>query len=519
VTVDNYDAPPFPISPDFSFIEDPEMKAATKKKIAHSLWRKHSLDWKLEPQQRFAYTKIKEAAKERNNRYVLNASRRWGKTFLLVVMAVEFALINPGCLILYVASTQKAVKDMILPAFQEIFKDAPDDLRGVLKTQTNQYVFGNGSRIKLAGCDGGRLQKLRGITAHLIIVDEAGFVDNLDTAINSVLFPMTSTTGGQMLLASNAPMSPGHDFVKIFTRQAQQTGNYLQQTIYDIPKFTQAHIDKFAESCGGYDSAAFKREYLCVFSQDEKNAVVPEWSKHKDELVKSIRGRPDFFFPLVTIDLGLVDFTGVLFGYFDFARGMVMIEDELLLKGANSEKLVTACRAKELELWGEEPPKPILRIADGQAYTLNDITTVHKYPVGAVSKDNPEAQANAIRLDVQHKRIQIHPRCVNLIGQLEDATWNTTRTSFARDTEKGHFDLIAALQYFVRHVNRHSNPFPPYYQQDVRNMRIREDKQHGASLTALKKAFTPKQESRPRYGADNMAKVFSSQPSDKKKRW
>lgn len=498
--------------------ESDAVKDITRHKVAQSLWRKHVLDWKLEPQQQKAYALIKQAGRDKNNRFVLNASRRWGKTFLLAVLAIEFALSHPGSLILYAASTQKAVKDMILPAFQEIFRDAPEDLKGILKSQISQYVFSNGSRIKLTGLDGGRLQKLRGITAHMIIVDEAGFIDHLETAVNSVLFPMTSTTGGQMVLASNAPMTAGHDFVRIFTRAAQKSGHYLQQTVYDIPKFSKADVDRFAEASGGYESAAFQREYLCVFKVSETEAVVPEWGKYKAMLVHDNFPKPEFYYPLVTIDLGLVDFTAALFGYWHFARGAAVIEDELLLKGINSEKLVKLCREKELELWGEDAPKPIVRVADGQPYTLNDITTIHKYPVGLVTKDNVEAQANKIRLDVQSCKLIINPRCVNLLGQIEDATWNTARTSFSRDAENGHFDLVAALQYFVRHVNRHSNPFPPHYQIDTRNSVIKTSPLNNPSLDALKKAFTPKSEERPRFGANNMARIFASDPTDNKRR-
>lgn len=467
-------------------------KGAARKSVAAALWRRCVLEWKLEEHQLKAYKKIKSAAKTPNTRFVLNASRRWGKTFLMAIIAVEFALANPGAMILYAGSTQKAVKDFIVPTFNEIFRDAPDDLRGILKTQLNQFMFQNGSRIKLTGLDGGRLQKLRGITSHMVIIDEAGFIDDLATAVTSVLFPMTSTTGGQMILASNAPMKPGHDFVQIFSREAEASGHYLKQTIFDVKKFTREQIDRFAQSCGGYESAAFRREYMCIHTIDENNAVVPEWAKTKDDLVKDDVVRPEFFNSLVAIDLGLVDFTAVLFGYWHFTKACIVIEDELLLKGTNSEKLVKACKEKEISLWGEFPSKPTVRVADGQAFTVNDIVTVHKYAVGMVSKDNVEAQANVVRLDVQSRRLIIHPRCVNLIGQLEDATWNRTRTEFTRDAKNGHFDLVAALQYFVRHVNRHSNPFPPYYQLDIRNSVIKDSKLNNPSLKALQKLWAPK---------------------------
>lgn len=493
------------------------VRAQTRDRIRKALWRRYSIDWKLEAHQVIAYQRIMDANKTPNSRFVLNASRRWGKTFLLAVIAIEYALRNPNSMILYAGATQKAVKDMILPAFQLIFADSPEKLRGILKTQTNQYVFNNGSRIKLSGLDGGRLQKLRGITAHLIIVDEAGFIDKLSMAVTSVLFPMTSTTGGQMILASNAPMSPGHDFVQIFTRDAEIRGWYLKQTVLDIPKFTKADVDRFAEQSGGYESTSFQREYMCKFVVDETTAVVPEWNRFKDKLIHANIPRPEFFYPLVSIDLGLVDFTAVLFGYWHFARGFGVIEDELLLIRPNSDKLVKECRAKELELWGEEPLKPPVRVADGQAYTLNDIVTVHKYPVGMVTKDNVEAQANAIRLDVQNCRLIIHPRCTKLIGQLEDATWAKSRSEFSRDTKNGHFDLVAALQYWVRHVNRHSNPFPPHYQLDTRNMVIKDSKMNNPTLASLQKLFAPKRESQSRFSSDALPHIFS-EPQNKKAR-
>jgi hypothetical protein len=240
-------------------------KAAAKALLHRSLWRKCDLSWKLEPHQLVAYRLIKAAAKSApNNRFVLNASRRWGKTYTMCCLAVEYALRHPNSLTLYAGATQKAVRDMIVPIFNDIVSDAPTNLRGVLKVQTNQFVFANGSRIKLTGLDGGRLQKLRGVNAHFVVIDEAGFVDYLETAVTAVLFPMTSTTGGQMVLASNAPMTPGHDFVRIFTREAQACGSYHKSTILDVQKFTKEDIDRFAASSGGYDSSTFQREYLCV---------------------------------------------------------------------------------------------------------------------------------------------------------------------------------------------------------------------------------------------------------------
>lgn len=468
-------------------------RVAARKRVAESLWRRAELDWKLQEHQVGVYQKIKDAAKLPNSRFVLNASRRWGKTFLLCCIAIEYALTHPRAAILYCASSQKQVREMVYPALNEILIDCPEDLRPKIKTQNHQVVFANGAWIKITGLDGGRLTKLRGITAHMVIVDEAGFIDDLSSAVQATLFPMTSSTGGQMILSSNAPLTPGHDFVKVFTRQAEAAGLYCKQTIYDVKKYTKEDIDRFAESCGGYDSSTFLREYMGKFCVDESNAVLPEWTKMEDKLVRSDIVRPEFFFPIVAIDLGIVDFTGALFGYYHFGMAAIVIEDELLLKGTNSEKLVKACRDKEEQLWTADVYKKPIRIADGSLFTIGDINSVHRYAVGTPSKGNSlEAQVNKVREDIQNMRLFVHPRCVNLIGQMQDGTWNRTRTEYKRDSMNGHFDLLAALQYLVKHANRSSNPSPPLHGLDRMNTVIKDSRLNNPSLSKLQKLFGSK---------------------------
>ena len=467
------------------------LKLATRKRVADALWHRGELRWKLEAHQQGVYDKIKEAMKKPNTRFVLNASRRWGKTYLLCAIVIEFALMHPGVAILYCGSSQKSVKEFILPAFHDILADCPEELRPKVKTQTNQIVFPNGAWIKITGLDGGRLQKLRGLTAWLEIVDEAGFIDNLEQAVTSVLFPMTSSTGGAMILSSNAPLTPNHDFVTVFTRQAEEADLYCKQTIEDVPKYTREDIDRFAEAVGGYDSATFQREYLCKFVADELNAVIPEWNRCQHMVVRDVGQRVEFFYAMVSGDIGLIDFTGVLFGYYDFPNARAVVEDELLFRHTDSEKLVKACKAKELELWGADILKRPTRMFDGQAFTINDIISIHKYPVGRPEdKGTLEAQINAIRQDCQNGKLIIHPRCKFLIGQMQDATWNLGRTEFKRDKKNGHFDLLAALQGFVKFINRTSNPFPNDV--DWRTTMIKQSRLNNPGYDKMRKLLAPR---------------------------
>jgi hypothetical protein len=53
----------------------------------------------------------------------------------------------------------------------------------------------------------------------------------------------------------------------------------------------------------------------------------------------------------------------------------------------------------------------------------------------------------------------IHPRCAELIQQLETTIWNNQRTSYERN-KYGHGDLLDALVYLVRNIDRNRNPYP-----------------------------------------------------------
>lgn len=482
---------------------------AARQKIAAALWRRGELDWKLEEHQVSVYARIKQVMQKPRSIFVLHASRRFGKSFLLMTIAFEFALTHPNAVILYAAATQKQVGDIIESAVEPLMVDCPDDVKPTMNATTKGIKFKNGAQIKIVGLDG--KQSDRGKTSHLTIVDEAGFVKNLTKAARGILIPMGITTNATTILSSNSPESPTHPFVTEFIPAAEREGHYVKRTILDIPKFTQTDIDQIAANAGGKDGTYWKREYLCQNLQESENAVLPEWDAQQSLIIKECV-KPDFFYPLVAGDLGMVDFTGVLFGYWDWIAGTAVIEDELLLKGVNSERLVRTCQAKEVELWGIDGPiKTPIRVIDGPAFTLNDMCSVHKYSVQAPAKGSLEAQVNAIRLDLQNIRLAIHPRCVNLIRQCGSATWNKGRTEFSRTEAEGHFDMVAALQYFIRAVNRHGCPFPPHYQVDTSNMVMRHKDRfkNNRTFESLRQVFAPHTLS-DKHKADESKRIASS---------
>lgn len=388
-------------------------------------------------------------------------SRQMGKTFSLVTIAVEKCIKTPNTTVVYVSPRLNQGKRIIRATLLEILKTCPKDLQPEYKTQESCYLFPNGARLELSGFNANEIESQRGGKASLIIVDEAAFMDELKYGLRSVLYPKLNTTRGKMLLCSTLPKSAEHEYWDI-VKKAEFDGTLIKKDIFSCPRYTKQDIDTFAEEVGGYDSVDFKREYLNIMITDQESAVVPEATEEKMLKIIGEQKRPDFYDCYVAMDIGFKDYTAILFGYYDFLKNKVIIEDEIVVKGnkVTVKGLGEGIPNKEEELWGYV--KPYLRYADNnQPIFLNELAQppygVHFIPT---EKKNKEAAISKLRLLVQSENILISPKCKYLITHLKYATWNNKRDGFDRDQQNGHFDALDALIYFVRNVQYNKNPYP-----------------------------------------------------------
>lgn len=152
-----------------------------KQEAIRDLWLMGELSWKLHKTQKEIYDAFYGCD---HQKFIVNAARRTGKSFALCVIAIEFALKNPGSRICYAAPTAKAVKKIITPLMKIILDDSPRELRPKWKAQDQIYEFPNGSEIHIAGTDAERAESLRGQSMHLGICDEAAFMSELDYVVS-----------------------------------------------------------------------------------------------------------------------------------------------------------------------------------------------------------------------------------------------------------------------------------------------------------------------------------------------
>lgn len=456
------------MSSNVPFSNEEIKRQATKAQIIREKWFRGDLRHLLHSGQKLINKSFSEVT---GQLFVGNCSRQWGKSYWAVSKAISLAIRVPKAQIRYGAAFHSDLVEFIIPAFDKILEDCPESIKGKFKKSGTVYIFPNGSRIKLVGVDRNP-NGLRGNTLDLIILDEVGFISNLDYIYKSVIIPATMhRPKAKVIMISTPPATPAHTFCD-FVQKAQLEGGYAEFDIYKNPLITVDTIQRLMAESGGEDSTTWKREYLCQFVTDNDLKIVREWD---DKYIQEIE-RDEFFqyyHKYVGIDLGVKDLTAGIFGYYDFKRASLIIEDEFDTNGPslNTEILVTTIREMELKLWGEGPEdeygkrkpfEPFRRVSDNNwPLLINDFSYLHGLTFIATNKDLLEAMINELRILVQSGRIIIHPRCKKLIGCLKYGVWDNKKKGFARSTLYGHFDHLSALIYLVRNLAQNTNPIPP----------------------------------------------------------
>ena len=406
----------------------------------------------LRPKQREVLVKI---LKSQGLKHCLHMSRRFGKTRILIVMALITAIHKPHSNIKYATDTQKAARKIVKPQITELFRLIPAKYHGVWNTQDGCYKFKNGSEIHLAGCSAGHEESLRGQESHLSLIDEAGFVSGLDYLVSSILLPQHITTNGKLILASSSPTTPAHEFVE-FINEAKQNETYYSYDIYQSG-YTKETIYQFCKESGGSTSSAWRREYLNEIITDEEMVIIPEWKKEYVGIPKQtefIR----YFHRYMSMDIGVRDKTALISAYYDFTNARLVITGEKTISGQDTTTKNIAALVKELE----NGQKFYRRIADNNnLILLQDLSSDYDIHFTPTTKESLSAMVNQVRVMVGEGRVIVSPECKELIACLEFGVFqDNKRKEFGRSKSLGHYDLLASLIYLVRNLDLHTNPIP-----------------------------------------------------------
>lgn len=453
-------------------------KNLTKEQAIAQLWEGAVLSWKLRGRQKDIYDHFKRTEDDISACLI---SRQFGKSFTLCLIAVEQCLEKPGAIVKYACPTQKMVERVIMPRVKEIISDCPDHLKPVWRTQDKVWAFPNGSEIQVAGTDNGNYDNLRGGSADLCIADEAGFMDELETVIYSVLAPTTDTTGGKIFLASTPnDKDPNHDFHEYFVFPMEAAGKLLKYTYDQSPMVDEDKKAKIiARYPGGESNIKFRCEYLCEIPNVSDSNVIPEFAALADRLVVEVE-KPDYCDFYTSMDVGFHDLTVALFGYYDYANTRLVITDEYVINGPEltTDKLYSEILHRERInfITGNNVEKdPYLRIMDNDLKLINDLSRFYGMTFIPTEKHNKEQAVDTVRRWIEAERIVINPKCKNLIYHLKYAQWHYTKQgtftgkfkhlkgNAEANLLKSHADALDALIYLVRNIQNMKNPFPLNY--------------------------------------------------------
>lgn len=452
-------------------------------------WETGILRYKLKAPQHSAYDLF--YSKRASRKLLLVAGRRCRKSTLLLILHSETCIRNAGVQTAYVAPVETGLADYIAPIIGVVFDDCPSDLLPDYKDKS--LVFKNGSRVVFNGCNMRQYRYMRGQKLALATVDEMAEVDDLESAVDDVLFPAVWDSHGEMVLSGTPPVIPSPDHpVMRYVATAKQTGSYWHATVYDAG-YSQEEIEEAMREVGidGKDSSRFKREFLAEFVRDESAVIIPEFNEsvHVKETP-----RPVYYEMLYKgsgADLGVADKTVEVFGYYDFPRAKIVINNEFFIEGAEVRTDIFAERHKSsVSALGWDGYSRVTYWSDNSnLMLLNDLAALHGIHIGATDKEDKAQWLNLVRILFKQGKIEIDPSCKLLIATLNGAFWkDAKKLDYGRSKALGHMDALDALIYFVRNLNMSTNPFPANY--DITQGQIYDGKTHVYPANWDKRAHT-----------------------------
>lgn len=416
----------------------------------------------LGPQREFYSLMFDEKHKEIS----MLCSRKFGKSYAALLIAYEFAYRHANSTVRFILPTLKTAKEVIYPIYNELKEWLPVEVVPELYKSEAALKFNNGSRIVLGGATAENIESSRGPLAHLIICDEAASFDagTYDYAIYSVLKPQLTTTGGKTLFLTTPPKSPNHPFIMRNYADMVGKGSVVFATIDNNPLLDDERKKEIEEEYGGRDNPNFRREYLAELVPDQSIRLIPEFTvarhtyKEKPEYKDSF-GNPCTYFGYVGGDAGLVDNTGLVFGYLDHNLGKLIIEHEWV---DNYKTLTEIAKA-----WNDGLSKiqPILYNDASYIGTMDifdiaafDLRNSHGLRFVRPSKKKLEDTLSFLRNCFEQDKILINPDCKKLIWELQYAVWDEKKHDVARNEQQSHADLTMALAYIAKKVNWKMRP-------------------------------------------------------------
>jgi len=457
----------------------------SRKDALHNAWSLGLLEYKLSsrPLQVELYRLIRTAWSAGAAMYTLVCHRRYGKTWIELILALEECIRAPQTQVVYLTSTKEQATVIAVPLMEKLLDDCPKSLRPTYLKAQKAWRFKNGSWIRLFSSSKDAIDKGRGIGARLVIGDEARNLERLDE-ITATFQPAMDTTRGLFLLTSTPPDVEGHPFDRLWDLCIQ---GGVSRTIAlkdnpDADEDTHRAAENYRRING---EAAYQREYQCVRATvDSALVVLPEFTQNRALVVRTsppIEANADH---IVGFDVGGRDFHALVFGTWDYVRECFAQQGEIFARGFTTPELVKRIREMELRLWGPAPAGRVLRYMDtNNVVLLTDLNRVHGLRFLATKKHDKPDWIRRLRAMFGNATYIVDPACTKSVQTFAEALWADTfkdfyrvegRHSEAAATGIGHADLLDAALYAIRNIPRGVKRVPEPPPADIILGKVRE---------------------------------------------
>ncbi len=224
-----------------------------------------------------------------------------GKTFELLILAIEKCIQKTNARVLYVAprreDAEKIAKDLI-----ELFilTDCPLHLRPEWRAGDGEFHFKNGSILRFRGTNAESAERLRGFGYDLVILDECAVMDELPSVLG-IVEPIAERMGGHVILATTPPETPDHPSKEIFETHFAR-GASVTFTINDNVRLTWddkarvlinsgeaiSDVEGILAGTKRAKKTKTRRERYCEWIAEGSSMVHPGWPDLAHELTVQI---------------------------------------------------------------------------------------------------------------------------------------------------------------------------------------------------------------------------------------
>jgi phage FluMu gp28-like protein len=219
---------------------------------------------------------------------VLMSGRRFGKSLVAQILAIKDLL--DGKLVAYLAPSNIYI-DGPDGFFMAILNMLPEAL--IKASNKNNHTIELKTNGIIRFFSGEAIQNFRGKKFHKVIIDEAAFVSDLETAWTESISPTLTDYKGDALFISTPKGRNYFDALYIKGKQKEDGFESFHFTSYDNPYIDPLEIDA---QQARLPEAVFKQEYLAIPGEDADNPFGIEYINQNIVEEKDFSTKPTVVF-------------------------------------------------------------------------------------------------------------------------------------------------------------------------------------------------------------------------------